>query len=88
MDSDGKNIYILNVMFYPQLLRFDRCRTWKLTNITYYDIVYNIITSIWKENPVEILVNSREMALELSYFTLNMYTGKKKQNFRNHIVFR
>ncbi len=46
MDSDGKNTYILNVMFYPQLLRFDRCRAEKLTNITYYDIVYNITLSI------------------------------------------
>lgn len=50
-------------------------------------ILFTISHSVFgKENPVEILVNSREMALELSYVYIKYVYGKKKQNFRNHIV--
>ncbi len=72
--------YILNVMFYPQLLSSIGVEHEKLTNITYYDIVYISHSVFGKENPVEILVNSREWLWNYHVFTLNMYTGKKKQN--------
>lgn len=50
-------------------------------------ILFTISHSVFgKENPVEILVNSREMALELSYVYIKYVYGKEKAEFRNHIV--
>lgn len=50
-------------------------------------ILFTISHSVFgKENSAEILVNSRERLWNYHMFILNIYTGKKKQNFRNHIV--
>ena len=45
-------------------------------------ILFTISHSVFgKENPVEILVNSREMALELSYVYIKYVYGKEKAEF-------
>ncbi|HBA8400100.1 TPA: hypothetical protein J1118_004767 [Escherichia coli] len=46
-------------------------------------ILFTISHSVFgKENPVEILVNSREMALELSYVYIKYVYGKEKAEFQ------
>lgn len=49
-------------------------------------ILFTISHSVFGRKFMEILVNSREMALELSYVYIKYIYGKEKQNFRNHIV--
>lgn len=46
-------------------------------------ILFTISHSVFgKENSVEILVNSREMALELSYVYIKYIYGKEKAEFQ------
>ena len=50
-------------------------------------ILFTISHSVFgKENPVEILVNSREMALELSYVYIKYVYGKEKAEFQKPYI--